>query len=141
MTAQLRALQAALIKRADEHAATLMPGYTHLQPAQPITAGHWLMSFFWMLERDIERLADTRQRTSVSPLGSGALSGTPFDVDRETLAAELDFAGVSQNSLDAVSDRDFVAETLFALSMVGVHLSRLAEDVIFTVTRRLGLLR
>ncbi len=130
MTPQLRALQTALIKRADEHAATLMPGYTHLQPAQPITAGHWLMSFFWMVERDIERLADTRQRTSVSPLGSGALSGTPFDVDRETLAAELGFAGVSQNSLDAVSDRDFVAETLFALSLVGVHLSRLAEDVI-----------
>jgi len=128
--ARLRNLQHALVEQADTHAATVMPGYTHLQPAQPITAGHWLMSFFWMLERDIDRLQDAHRRTAVSPLGSGALSGTPFEVDRETMAEHLGFAEVSQNSLDAVSDRDFVAETLFALSLAGVHLSRLAEDII-----------
>ena len=107
-----------------------MPGYTHVQPAQPITAGHWLMSFFWMLARDDERLTDARRRMNVSPLGAGPLAGTPFDVDRAALAAALGFDSHSQNSLDAVSDRDFVAETLFALALIGIHLSRLAEDVV-----------
>lgn len=120
----------ALCDKAEEHVATLMPGYTHMQPAQPITAGHWLMSFFWMLTRDVDRLRDARRRMNVMPLGSGALAGIPFNIDRAALAKSLGFAAVSQNSLDGVSDRDFVAETLFALAMVGVHLSRLAEDVI-----------
>ncbi len=127
---QIRGVQAALVDAADAQADAIMPGYTHLQPAQPITAGHWLMSFFWMLQRDIERLQDARQRTAVLPLGSGALSGTPFNINREELAEQLGFDRISQNSLDAVSDRDFVAETLFALALVGTHLSRLAEDVI-----------
>lgn len=128
--AQLASLQAALIDKATEHVETLMPGYTHMQPAQPITAGHWLMSFFWMLSRDRDRLADAARRTAISPLGSGALAGTPFDVDRSLLAAELGFDSYTENSLDGVSDRDFVAEFLFVLALIGTHLSRLAEDII-----------
>ena len=123
-------LQTALCEKADEHVATVMPGYTHVQPAQPITAGHWLMSFFWMLARDSERLGDARRRMNVSPLGAGALAGTPFPLDRAALAQSLGFNSHSQNSLDAVSDRDFVAETLFVLAMVGIHLSRLGEDIV-----------
>ncbi len=126
----LREAQRALCDTASTHTATLMPGYTHMQPAQPITAGHWLMSFFWMLARDDERLSDARRRMNVSPLGAGPLAGTPYDVDRAALAQALGFDSHSQNSLDAVSDRDFVAETLFALALLGIHLSRLAEDVI-----------
>lgn len=123
-------LQVALIEKAEQHLDTLMPGYTHLQPAQPITAAHWLMSFFWMISRDRDRLADAKQRTAISPLGSGPLAGTPFNVDRAFLAQQLGFNGYTQNSLDGVSDRDFVAEFLFAMALVGTHLSRLAEDVI-----------
>ena len=130
LDALVAALQAALVERAGDHLRTLMPGFTHLQPAQPITLAHWLLSFFWMLARDRERLAEAGARAAVLPLGAGALAGTPFAVDRAALARDLGFASYSQNSLDAVSDRDFVAETLFALSLLGVHLSRLAEDVI-----------
>lgn len=130
LDARLDDLQAALIGAAAQQAETLMPGYTHLQPAQPITAGHWLMSTVWMLARDRDRLRDCARRASVSPLGSGALAGTPFAVDRAALAAELGFASASPNSLDAVSDRDFAAEALFALALVGVHLSRFGEDVV-----------
>ncbi len=126
----LLTLQLALLEKAEQHITTVMPGYTHLQPAQPITAAHWLMSFFWMLGRDRERLTDAYRRTGVSPLGSGALAGTPFDIDRKMLADELGFHSYSQNSLDGVSDRDFVAEFLFDMSLTGIHLSRLAEDVI-----------
>jgi argininosuccinate lyase len=129
--ALLRALQEALIAKAEPNLETLMPGYTHVQPAQPITVAHWLMSFFWMLARDRSRLQDAKRRLLVSPLGAGALAGTPFAVDRAALAAELGFTSVSQNSLDAVSDRDFAAELLFCLALAGTHLSRLAEDVIF----------
>lgn len=131
-------LQFALIEQAEQHIHTLMPGYTHLQPAQPIVAAHWLMSFFWMLARDRERLADACRRTSVSPLGSGALAGTPLAVDRVALAKELGFYSYSQNSLDAVSDRDFAAEILFALALLGTHLSRLAEDIIIYSNPRFG---
>lgn len=126
----LYAVQIAFINQAELHIETLLPGYTHLQPAQPITAAHWLMSFFWMLARDRERLEQARSRTAISPLGSGALAGTPFDIDREALAADLNFEGISQNSLDAVSDRDFVAETLFTIALTATHLSRFAEDVV-----------
>ncbi|NWG15787.1 MAG: argininosuccinate lyase [Chloroflexi bacterium] len=134
----LAGLQATLIAQAENHRFALMPGYTHLQPAQPITAAHWLLSFFWMLARDRDRLAETRRRTSVCPLGSGALAGTPFAIDRAGLAQELGFADVSPNSLDAVSDRDFAAEFLFALALMGAHLSRLAEDIILYSTPRFG---
>jgi argininosuccinate lyase len=126
----LYAVQIALISQAEQHLETLLPGYTHLQPAQPITAAHWLMSFFWMLARDRERLHQSFARTAISPLGAGALAGTPLDIDRQALANDLHFEGVSQNSLDAVSDRDFVAETLFVIALSAAHLSRLAEDVI-----------
>lgn len=127
---KIESLQYAFVEQSEQHITTLMPGYTHLQPAQPISVAQWLMSYFWMLERDKQRLRDARGRTAVSPLGAGALAGTPLMIDREYLATQLGFQSVSLNSLDAVSDRDFVAETLFALAMVGVHLSRFAEDVV-----------
>ncbi len=126
----LYAIQIAFVNQAEQHTETLMPGYTHLQPAQPITSAHWLMSFFWMLARDRERLQQIRSRTAISPLGSGALAGTPFNIDRQALAEDLKFTDISMNSLDAVSDRDFVAETLFAIALTATHLSRFAEDVI-----------
>lgn len=134
----LRGLQMALVQQAEQHVETLMPGYTHFQPAQPISAAHWLLSFFWMIQRDRDRLADTGNRTSIMPLGSGALAGTPLRVDRDALARELGFASYSQNSLDSVSDRDFVAETLFTLALCGTHLSRLAEDILTYSNPALG---
>ncbi len=127
---QVFGFQSMLVKQAETHVETIMPGYTHLQPAQPITVAHWLMSYFWMLARDRERLKDAHQRASVMPLGSGALAGTSLQIDRVKLAKELGFVAISQNSLDAVSDRDFVAETLFCFSLIGVHLSRLSEDIL-----------
>ncbi|MBZ0279727.1 MAG: argininosuccinate lyase [Anaerolineae bacterium] len=132
------ALQFVLIEQAEQHLETVMPGYTHLQPGQPITAAHWLMSFFWMLARDRERLADAYKRTSVSPLGSGALAGTPLAIDRAALAQELGFRSYSQNSLDGVSDRDFAAETLFVLALLGTHLSRLGEDIVLYSNPQFG---
>ena len=126
----LRQFQASLITVAEAHTETVMPGYTHMQPAQPITAAHWLMSFFWMLERDRDRLAAARARMAVCPLGAGALAGTPFAIDRQKIAAELGFDRPSENSLDAVSDRDFVADMLYVISICAIHLSRLAEDVL-----------
>ena len=126
----LRSLQAAIISVAEGHTETVMPGYTHMQPAQPITAAHWLMSFFWMLERDLDRLRASRARMAVCPLGSGALAGNPFAIDRQKIAAELGFNRASENSLDAVSDRDFVADMLYAISLCATHLSRLAEDIL-----------
>ena len=126
----LRMLQAAIVSVAEGHTETVMPGYTHLQPAQPITAAHWLMSFFWMLERDLDRLRASRERMAVCPLGSGALAGNPFAIDREKIAAELGFDRASENSLDAVSDRDFVADMLYVISLCAAHLSRLAEDIL-----------
>ncbi len=131
-------LQTALVEQAEQHSDTLMPGYTHLQPAQPITAAHWLLSFFWMLARDRERLKETYRRAAVSPLGSGALAGTPFPIDRARLAEDLGFRSHSQNSLDAVSDRDFAVEFAFTLALLGMHLSRLAEDVIIYSNPRFG---
>ncbi|MFN3704952.1 MAG: argininosuccinate lyase [Thermoflexales bacterium] len=131
-------VQAALLAQARDHVHTLMPGYTHLQRAQPITFGHWCLSYFWQLARDDERLQDCAHRTSVLPLGSGALAGTPFAISRRALARALGFKQVSQNSLDAVSDRDFIAELLFVAALIGVHLSRLAEDLIVYSTAEFG---
>jgi argininosuccinate lyase len=107
-----------------------MPGYTHLQRAQPILLAHWWLSHNWALQRDVERLHDLTKRVSVLPLGSGALAGVPFEIDRILLAESLGFAHVSQNSIDAVSDRDFAAEYLFCATMIGIHLSKLAEQII-----------
>lgn len=131
-------MQSALITQAEANLETLMPGYTHFQPAQPITAAHWLMSFFWMLARDRDRLRDSLKRLSVSPLGSGALAGTPYPINRQHLAEDMGFTIISQNSLDAVSDRDFVAETMFVLALLGTHLSRLSEDIILFSNPLLG---
>ncbi len=122
-------LMKALIQQAEAHIETIMPGYTHVQPAQPITAAHWLMSYFWMFHRDRWRLSETDERTGYSPLGSGALAGTPLMYDREKIADKLGFLP-TQNSLDAVADRDFVADMLYVCAMIGVHLSRLGEDIV-----------
>lgn len=123
-------LQHAIVAQAEKHVEIIVPGYTHLQPAQPVLFSHWLMSFFWMLQRDRERLAELRERVAVCPLGAGALAGNAFGVDRAALAEDLGFAGVSENSIDAVSDRDYIAEFLFWAALTQVHLSRLAEDLI-----------
>jgi len=126
----LAALQRAIVAQAETHLDALMPGYTHVQQAQPVLFSHWLLSFFWMLQRDRERLGELRRRTSVCPLGSGPLAGHAFGIDRAALAAELGFEGITANSIDAVSDRDYIAEFLFWAALLGVHLSRLAEDLI-----------
>ena len=124
--------------RAEAEVDVLMPGYTHLQPAQPVRWSHWLLSHAWTWQRDRERLADLLKRVDVSPLGSGALAGCPFPIDRAALAADLGFAAISPNSIDAVSDRDFIAEFLFWASLTGVHLSRWAEDLILWSSREFG---
>ncbi|NQS92082.1 MAG: argininosuccinate lyase [Chloroflexi bacterium] len=126
----IKGLQQKLIAKSEVHLDVIMPGFTHLQPAQPILFSHWLMSFFWMFERDKDRLNDAQERTANSPLGSGALAGNPFNIDREWMAEKLGMASISMNSMDAVSDRDFAAEFLFALSMIAVHISHFAEDII-----------
>ena len=126
----ISALQSALVDVADREADTIMPGLTHLQSAQPVTAGHHLLAWVEMLERDWQRFGDCRRRVNVSPLGSGALAGTSFPIDREMTAAELGFEDISANSLDAVSDRDFVIEFCGAAALLGIHLSRMAEDLV-----------
>lgn len=122
-------LETALAQQASAHASDAAPGYTHLQRAQPVTLGHELAKHVHALERDLDRLKDWDKRTSVSPLGSGALSGSTLDLNPEAVASELGFARAAENSIDAVSDRDFVAEFLFVTAMIGVHLSRLGEEV------------
>jgi argininosuccinate lyase len=141
LDAELRDLQAALTEQAQAHGETVMPAYTHMQRAQPVTAAHWLMSHAWPLARDRERLADAVDRVSILPLGSGAIAGCPFPVDRVLLKESLGFRAVSPNSIDAVADRDWVAELLFVMSMAGVHLSRLAEDLIIFATSEFGFVR
>ena len=128
--AHLQALQTALLDQAAKHAADPVPGYTHLQRGQPVTVGHHLLAYVEMLARDLSRLADTRKRLNICPLGSGALAGSTINLDRESIAQELGFDGVSTNSMDAISDRDYLAELLFNLALVGSHLSRLSEDLI-----------
>ena len=123
-------LQRALIEVSRKHPDAILPGYTHLQRAQPVLLAHHLLAYTEMLERDKERLADARKRINRMPLGSGAIAGSTIPIDREYVARLLDFPEVTHNSMDAVSDRDFVAELLFVLAMVGVHLSRLSEDLI-----------
>ena len=123
-------LQKSLLKKADENTDSLMPGLTHLQIAQPVTFGHHLMAWFEMLSRDYSRLEDAKKRMDVMPLGSAALSGTRFNIDRKFLAKKLGFEKISRNSMDAVSDRDFVLELASSLSIVGIHLSRICEEII-----------
>ena len=127
---QIVELQQAIVAKAQEHVDVIMPGYTHLQQAQPIRLSHWLLSFGWMFQRDRERLDDLTARVDVLPLGSGALAGNPFGLDRRFLAETLGFSAISANSMDAVSDRDYILEFLSWAAIVQVHLSRLAEDLI-----------
>ncbi len=137
----LRTVQGKIVAKAEAHIEVLMPGYTHLQPAQPVRFSHWLLSYFWMLERDRERLADLLKRVARCPLGAGALAGNAYGIDREALARELGFAGVTENSMDAVSDRDMILETLSWAAILGLHLSRLAEDLILYSSAEFGFLR
>jgi len=134
----LRAVQAALVARAGETSAAPMPGYTHLQRAQPIVLAHHLLAYVFMLERDRERLAGCAARADRLPLGAAALAGTAFPIDREALARELGFGGVTSNSLDAVSDRDYVLEYLAAAAITGMHFSRLAADLTLWATAEFG---
>ena len=126
----LTLLQQSILKKAEDNSETIMPGFTHLQIAQPVTFGHHLMAWYEMLSRDYSRLQDTKDRMSVMPLGSAALSGTRFNIDRELLSKKLGFREISRNSMDAVSDRDFVLELASSLSIIGIHLSRICEEII-----------
>jgi argininosuccinate lyase len=135
------ALIGALLSQAERHAALVMPGYTHLQVAQPVTFGHHLLAYVAMLERDRERLGECRARVNRLPLGAAALAGTSFPIDRERVARELGFEGLSENSLDAVSDRDFAIEFCAVASLVMVHLSRLAEELVLWASPRYGFVR
>jgi argininosuccinate lyase len=134
-------LQLALSKKAEVHAATVMPGFTHLQPAQPVTFGHHLLAYVEMLGRDRARLADARDRLNECPLGAAALAGTSFPIDRDAVANDLGFRKPMANSLDAVSDRDFVLEPLAAMAIATMHVSRLAEEIVIWMTPQFGFVR
>lgn len=139
--ALVRALQEVLLRQAESQRGAVMPSYTHLQRAQPVSVAHWLLSHFWPLVRDRERLAAARRAAAVMPLGSGAIAGSAFPVPREQIANALGFARISLNSMDAVGDRDFIAESLFALTMLGTHLSRIGEDLILFGSSEFGFVR
>jgi argininosuccinate lyase len=133
-----KGLQGALVDLAERHADTVMPGFTHLQVAQPVTFGHHLLAYFEMLKRDRERLADARRRVNRLPLGAAALAGTSYPIDRESVARKLGFDGVCENSLDAVSDRDFAIEFTACAALIMTHLSRLSEELILWMSPRVG---
>src|SRR5215470_16319025 len=137
----IRDAQRALVELADRYVADPLPGYTHLQKAQPSLFAHFLLAYFQMFSRDRQRMADVKRRVNSLPLGSGALVGTNFPVDREWMAAELGFDGVTRNSLDAVSDRDYVIEFVSASAIAMAHLSRLAEDLIIYSTQEFGFIK
>ena len=139
--ARIEALQRALLAKAEAHAETLMPGFTHLQPAQPVTFGHHLMAYVEMFGRDAGRFGDARVRMNESPLGAAALAGSPFPIDRFATAEALGFERPTANSLDSVSDRDFALEALSAASICAVHLSRLAEEIVVWSTPQFGFVR
>lgn len=134
----IRDLQTALAELAAQHADAVMPGFTHLQVAQPVSFGHHLLAYVEMLGRDDERMADCRKRVNRMPLGAAALAGTTFPIQRETTAKLLDFEQICQNSLDAVSDRDFAIEFTAAASLLMIHLSRLSEELIVWMSPRFG---
>ena len=139
LAGKVRSVQEAFLDLASANSDAVLPGYTHLQHAQPILFAHWCLAYFEMLARDRERLAETRRRVNVLPLGSAALAGSSFAIDRQRVADELGFEDVSRNSVDAVSDRDFCVEFVSACSLIMVHLSRLAEEVILYSTSEFGL--
>ena len=131
-------LQSVLVSRAEVDMDIIMPGYTHLQRAQPVLLSHWWLSHFWPLQRDRERLSALKSRVATLPLGCGALAGVPFEVDREALAKSLGFTAPAPNSLDAVSDRDFAVEFLFVSALIGTHLSKLAENIVLFTSGEFG---
>ncbi len=137
----LEGVQRALVEKAEKHAGTVMPGFTHLQPAQPVTFGHHLLAYVEMISRDRGRFADARKRLNESPLGSAALAGTSFPIDREKTAEALGFDRPMANSLDGVSDRDFAMETLAAATITAVHFSRLAEEIVIWMTPQFGFVK
>ncbi|HEY4281815.1 MAG TPA: argininosuccinate lyase, partial [Chthoniobacterales bacterium] len=134
----IAALQRTLVKKAADHVDVVMPGYTHLQRAQPLPFAHYLLAQVEALQRDVSRLRDCLVRTNVLPLGSGALAGSTIILDRDLIAKRLGFSSVSQNSVDAVGDRDFVCEFLFCLALIGMHLSRVSEDLVLWSTSEFG---
>jgi argininosuccinate lyase len=138
---RVRALQSVCIARAEQLTDAVMPAYTHLQRAQPVLGAHWMLSHFWALQRDRARLAAARHAAGVLPLGSGAVAGSAFRVNRKRIARALGFHSISANSIDAVGDRDFMADALFALTSLSVHLSRLAEDLILFGSSEFGFVR
>jgi argininosuccinate lyase len=137
-TRRLIRLQQVLLERARAAEDTYLPGYTHLQRAQPVLLAHHLLAHGWALARDVDRLLDTRRRLDVSPLGAGALAGSSLPLDPDSVAADLGFARRFENSLDAVSDRDFVAEAIFDLAMIGIHLSRIGEEIVLWSSEEWG---
>ena len=138
ITVLITGLQQSLLKQAEQYAAALIPGYTHLQRGQPVTVGHHLLAYVEMLDRDKSRLADCRKRINACPLGSGALAGSTINLDRQQISDELGFDRVTTNSMDAISDRDYIAEFLFDMALVGTHLSRLSEDLILWCSSEFG---
>ncbi len=138
---EIRALQATIIARADEHFEAILPGYTHLQRAQPVLLSHHLLAYFWMLQRDFQRLNECFARADVLPLGAAALAGTTFPIDRQMVAKTLGFVRVSRNSLDTVADRDHLLESTSALSLVALHLSRLGEELVLWSAPEWGFVR
>ncbi len=141
MTVALKELSTWLVVNAEKHLQTILPGLTHTQHAQPVSLAHHLLAYFWMFQRDRERLVETRHRVNVLPLGSAAMAGTSFPLDRQMVARELGFERVSENSLDAVSDRDFCVEFLSHSSLIMMHLSRLAEELIYWSTPEFGFIQ
>ncbi|MGI8618492.1 MAG: argininosuccinate lyase [Gemmatimonadaceae bacterium] len=137
----IRSLQSVMVQHATGLTDAVMPAYTHLQRAQPVSAAHWMLSHFWPLARDCDRLSAASLAASSLPLGSGAIAGSAYRVPRDQLMQSLGFSKLSENSIDAVGDRDFIADTLYAISMLGVHLSRLAEDVILFGSSEFGFIR
>ena len=141
LDAAVRELQSSLLAQAESLTDAILPAYTHLQRAQPVSGAHWLLAHFWPLDRDRTRFANARLGTAVMPLGSGAIAGSAFPVPRDVLKTALDFVAVSPNSIDATGDRDFVAETVFACTMTAVHCSRIAEDLIIYGTSEFGFVK
>lgn len=138
LSAEVKRTQESLVSCAEQNFDAVLPGYTHLQRAQPVLWAHWCLAYVEMLARDVDRLNDARRRTNSSPLGSAALAGTSYDIDREAVARELGFENVTRNSLDAVSDRDFLLDFTHAASVLMMHLSRIAEDIILYATNEFG---
>jgi argininosuccinate lyase len=141
LDAAVRGLQHVMVRRAADHEHALMPSYTHMQRAQPVSVAHWILSHFWPLDRDRARLAASARSAAVLPLGAGAVAGCAFPISRVLLKGSLGFSGLSRNSIDAVADSDFIAELLFSLALRGAHLSRLAEDLILYGSSEFGFVR